>query len=91
LREVSKKSGIPSDEPFKAVVLKYLNIMQGNSGLSKQFWDVELKRELQLKYPKCKSLFKLRVKLQPLFMVFDTLLFQWSQEIWFCSKATKYF
>jgi hypothetical protein len=52
LREVSKRSGIPSDEPFRAVVLKYLNIILGSpEARSKQFWEIEVKKELEQKFP----------------------------------------
>lgn len=52
MRQVSRQSFTPSEEPHTRTVLKYLNILNSKDPSSENYWKVIVKHELQEKFPK---------------------------------------
>eukprot|EP01119_Soliformovum_irregulare_P018159 TRINITY_DN5508_c0_g1_i4.p1 TRINITY_DN5508_c0_g1~~TRINITY_DN5508_c0_g1_i4.p1 ORF type:complete len:1482 (-),score=512.19 TRINITY_DN5508_c0_g1_i4:32-3964(-) len=53
LRKVSRETGVPSDEPFRAVVLQFFNIIIGQHSKSEKYWKFYMKKELMEKFGLC--------------------------------------
>ena len=51
MREVSRQTGTPSDEPYRFIVVKYLNIVLGKASHSQVYWNDYLRKEVQIKFP----------------------------------------
>lgn len=43
LRETSRNTGLPSDEPYRAVILYFLNTFIGKTEDSEVFWSTYMK------------------------------------------------
>eukprot|EP01105_Mastigella_eilhardi_P015608 TRINITY_DN3574_c0_g1_i1.p1 TRINITY_DN3574_c0_g1~~TRINITY_DN3574_c0_g1_i1.p1 ORF type:complete len:593 (-),score=166.43 TRINITY_DN3574_c0_g1_i1:44-1822(-) len=50
LRQVSEHLKIPLEEPYRRLIVDYMNLVLGNSEESAEFWNTPLKRDLKKKF-----------------------------------------
>ena len=52
LRDVSRKTGVPSEEPFRKIVIDFFNTLAStDSQRSKEYWCKLIKNDLEMKFP----------------------------------------
>jgi hypothetical protein len=50
-RVQSRLVGVPTDEPYRRIVVQFLNVLVGRDGRFELFWNHYLKHELERQYP----------------------------------------
>ena len=55
LRQKMKEIAVPVDEPYRRLVVDYLNLVFGNTKQSEEYWDGVLKEDLRVNFPKSLS------------------------------------
>lgn len=50
LRKVMERLRIPLEEPYRRLIVDYMNLVLGNSEESAEFWNAPLKRDLLKKF-----------------------------------------
>lgn len=48
---MSRRTGVPSEEPFREVLVEFLNLVIGQSEFSQEYWHRIIKNSLQSKFP----------------------------------------